>query len=190
MTALNRFPLLATLCAALLSGCATTRVEIDPPHPKDLCQSAGREETALVIWRTQWRPDQKDIGERVQAAEAGIRRFFTTSKCYSSASVRRVDTLSEPEQSADALLQQTQADVLVSLRIRELGPVVKLLASPSLVEGGTEVAFDLAVQRVRTAQNAGEYAVHWTNGGPGVVKGTGGLPDDMHDALAAAFFAR
>jgi hypothetical protein len=190
MTATSRIHLTVIAFATLLAGCATTRVDIAPAQPVNLCQPIGREETALVVWRTQWRPDQKDVLERVQAADSGIRRFFTTSNCYTRASVRRVDTLAEPEQSTDLLVQEARADVLVSLKIRELGPVVKILASPSLVEGGTEVVFDLAVQRRGVPQGEGEYTVHWTHGGPGVVKGTASLPDDMHDALAAAFFTR
>ena len=189
MTATGRIHLFAFACAALLSGCATTRVDIAPSTPVNLCQPIGREETALVLWRTQWRPDQKDVLERVQAADTGIRRFFTTSTCYTRASVRRVDTLAEPEQSTDLLVRESQADVLVALKIKELGPVVKILASPSLVEGFTEVVFDLSVQRRGVTEGAGEYTVHWTNGGPGVVRGTASLPNDMHDALAAAFFA-
>ena len=190
MTATGRIPLVTFAFVMLLSGCATTRVDIAPSKPVNLCQSIGREETALVLWRTQWRPDQKDVLERVQAADAGIRRFFTTSTCYTRASVRRVDTVAEPQLSADLMAREAQADVLVALKIMELGPVVKILASPSLVEGGTEVVFDLSVQRRGVPQGAGDYTVHWTNGGPGVVRGTGSLPDDMHDALAAAFFAR
>jgi hypothetical protein len=72
---------------------------------------------------------------------------------------------------------------VVSIGVRELGPVLKLLSSATLVEGGTEVVLQIGVRLPKSAVQAREFTVHWRSGGPGVVKGVASLPSDMGAAL-------
>jgi len=72
---------------------------------------------------------------------------------------------------------------VVTITVRELGPVVKLLSSASLVEGGTEVVLQITARSLAPARAAQAFTVHWRNGGPGVVKGVASLPSDMSAAL-------
>jgi hypothetical protein len=139
----------------------------------------------VVFWTTQWRADQKDVADREAAAADGLGNFFAESRCFASVSVRRL-----PESSArlvqDAVAKAQAGDgkvVLVSLR--ELGPTLRIGATPALVEGSTEVVLDLAeYEPFRPMPRT--FSVHWRNGGPGVVKGVSTLSHDMQAALAAA----
>ncbi len=74
---------------------------------------------------------------------------------------------------------------VVGVEVRELGPVVKLLSSAALVEGGTEVVLHITVYSPGSAAELRQFTVHWQDGGPGVVKGVAGLPGDMRAALRA-----
>jgi hypothetical protein len=76
-----------------------------------------------------------------------------------------------------------QFNSVVTIGVRELGPVVKLLSSAALVEGGTEVVLQVSARSPQPVSQVREFAVHWRNGGPGVVKGTASLPNDMSAAL-------
>lgn len=173
------------LCAVALAGCAaTTTVTRTPPDAAPVCAPAS-EAKVSVVWRTQWRPDQKDVPEREAAAAEGIRAFFAQGRCFRSATVLRADASPGP-----AGAQAGEAGPRLVLTVRELGPTVKLLSSAALVEGGTEVVFDVALfdgggQPVRRP-----YAVRWADGGPGVIKGVASLAGDMAAALAAGLGAR
>jgi hypothetical protein len=70
--------------------------------------------------------------------------------------------------------------------VRELGPVVQLLGSPALVEGGTDVVLELKAFDVRTGASLANFGIHWQNGGAFVIKGVQTLPQDMGSALQAA----
>ncbi|MEK6786594.1 MAG: hypothetical protein AABY61_14045 [Nitrospirota bacterium] len=67
--------------------------------------------------------------------------------------------------------------------LHELGPVIKLLSSLALVEGGTEVVLQVAEYIPPAEALNRTFTVHWRNGGPGVVKGVATLPKDMQAAL-------
>jgi hypothetical protein len=173
-----------------LASCASTSVQFSGDRPADgLCQREGQNVSALVLWGTQWRPDQKDIPDREAAAELGLSEYFTKSGCFSSVQVvRRVpmvaftlETAREAVQSADAV----NARVLI-VTVHELGPVIKLLSSAAPLAGGTEVVLGFQYFELTAPGRAREFAVHWTNGGPGVLKGVATLPVDMQAALAAS----
>jgi lipopolysaccharide transport protein LptA len=70
--------------------------------------------------------------------------------------------------------------------VRELGPVVKLLGSPVLVEGGTEVVLDIRVAVPATGESVADFRAHWQHGGPWALKGVATLEQDIGSALQAA----
>lgn len=144
--------------------------------------------SALVLWAPQWRPDQKDVPFREAAAQEGINRFFESSECFARTEVRRVaaESLGQPEQLQRVVATaQRKPDRVLIIVVRELGPVVKLLSSASLVEGGTEVVLDIREYGANGSGTSAAYSVRWQNGGPGVIKGVASLPQDMHAALLA-----
>lgn len=73
---------------------------------------------------------------------------------------------------------------MILLTVHELGPVIRLCASPALVEGGTEVLVD--VQVIEHQALLADCRVHWQNGGPFAIKNTRTLRADMKKALSAA----
>lgn len=166
-----------------VGGCAsTTTISLSPSPQTPVCDASR---TALVLWRTQWRADQKDVPEREQAAAAGIARFFDTSGCFQSASVQRLPPLSVEQAKQTAAAAAGQSGRVVLLSVRELGPIVKLGSSIALVEGGTEAVVDVS-EFVSGTEAPRTFAVQWRSGGPGVLKGVASLPQDMQAALAAA----
>lgn len=167
--------------AALLGACAgtaTTRVTITPPDQAPVCQPQAALKVS-VFWRTQWRADQKDVPEREAAAAQGFTRFFADGVCFKSATVARTQV------GGSAFDVPAGSDRLIVLTVRELGPVVKLLSSAALVEGGTEVVVDVAVHRPGAREPQQRYSIRWQDGGPGVVKGVQTLPADLAAALKA-----
>jgi hypothetical protein len=179
------------ISSAFIAGCASTTVTMNPEPSLPLCQETGQKLSALVLWTAQWRPDQKDVPLREAAAEHGISRFFARPDCFARTDVRRVPLEPGTQQASVRRLLAGAGDkpdrVLV-LVVRELGPVVKLLASASVVEGGTEVVLDITDYASHPAQAQGpvhSYSLHWQNGGPGVINGVASLPADMEAALAA-----
>lgn len=172
----------ALACAALLAGCASTTIALDPSPQAPVCERAA---TALVLWAPEWRPDQKDVVEREAAAAAGLEAFFDSSGCFARAEIRRIPDLGSATVSAHAASASGQFSRTVVIGVRELGPVVKLLSSAALVEGGTEVALKIAAYPAAPGTQPREFTVRWQRGGPGVVKGVASLPQDMQAALRA-----
>jgi len=169
----------ATLVATLLAACASTTVTLTPSPQSPVCERSAK---ALVLWMPLWRPDQKDVAAREAAAAAGLNSFFASSHCFARTELRRVNSLNHvtiTEQSE----QSGPFDTVVTITVRELGPVVKLLSSASLIEGGTEVVLQVTARSVASSGATREFMVHWRNGGPGVVKGVASLPSDMSAAL-------
>ena len=144
------------LCLGL-AGCASTRVETSGPADRPLCRAGV---SALVVWEPKWRPDQEDAAEREAAAQRGIERFFSDSRCFARTEIRRND---------DRVLELT-ADRLVAIRVRELG---------------TEVVLEVKMLDARTGQMLADLRTHLQHDGPAVMKGVGTLEDDMQAALAA-----
>ena len=181
------------LICALLPGCASTKVETSGTTPDTpLCQARGESLSALVLWRTDWRPDQKEVPLREAAARDGIEDFFASSACFTTYEVRRLSpgasgaVPSASELLALAATASPSADRVIVVTVRELGPVVKLFNSAALVEGGTEVVLGLDAIEARTGASLASFQTHWQNGGPMVIKGVASLPQDMSAALRAA----
>lgn len=173
--------------AACVAGCAAaTSFTVTPPAQAPVCQR-GTAETAVVVWGTKWRSNQKDVAEREAAAHDGLRRFLLDSGCFAASELRRLASSSDAdvEAAVAAATQAARPDVVVVVVVRELGPIVKLLSSAALVEGGTEVVLDIAEHRPKGGSVPRAFSVHWQNGGPGVIKGVASLPADMEAALFA-----
>lgn len=177
--------LLLPLAALLLAvgGCASTITSQLSPSPQEpVCAPST---TALVWWRPRWRADQKDAVAREAAAAAGLDQFFKNSGCFQSASLERLPPRSDESAQAAAAAQATKRNgKVVLIRVRELGPTVKIGASPALLEGGTEVVLDVS-EFLPGRTTPRTFTVEWRNGGPGVLKGVASLPQDMQAALAA-----
>lgn len=178
------------LAASLLGGCAaTTTVEFSGQRPASpVCQGPTESIAAVVLWGPNWRPDQKDVTERTRAAEQGITQFFAAPGCFARTELRRLPlgTLGTVEEAkAAAGASGIGAQRVVYVVVKELGPVVKLLSSPALIEGGTEVVLDVASYDLARGQHA-QFTAYWRHGGGGVVKGVASLPTDMRSALGAA----
>jgi hypothetical protein len=174
---------LLLLGALWLGGCASTSVTLTPSPQPPVCH---RTATALLLWAPQWRADQKDVPQREQAAAEGLRRFTEGTRCFARTEPLRIDDLSPDTITAHRIAAARRVDRVVVIAVRELGPVVKLLGSAALVEGGTEVVLDIAVHDGFGVLPSREFGVRWQNGGPGVIKGVASLPDDMRAALVAA----
>lgn len=171
-----------SLCCALLAACAATDVTFTPSPQAPVCD---REATALVLWSPQWRADQKDVAAREDAAAAGLGSFFAGSACFARAELRRVSDLGPLTVASEVANAGGRFGSVVTIAVRELGPVVKLFSSAALVDGGTEVVLQVGTRSPRTDGPARAFTLHWRNGGPGVVKGVAGLPGDMSAALRA-----
>ena len=73
---------------------------------------------------------------------------------------------------------------MVIITLKELGPVIKLLSSFALIDGGTEVVLQVAEYIPPNEVQTRSFTIHWQNGGPGVIKGVWSLPQDIQTALA------
>lgn len=174
--------LAVSLCSALLAACASTTVTLSPSPQAPVCD---RSTSALVLWEPEWRPDQKDVAAREEAAASGLERFFASSGCFASSELRRVGSLGPAAVNTELAKSGAQFGAVVTIAVRELGPVVKLLSSAALVEGSTEVVLHITARQLQTSGQPREFTVHWRHGGPGVVKGVSSLPEDMNATLRA-----
>ena len=172
------------VAGVVLAGCASTTVRVTPSPQAAVCDPRG---SALVLWAPEWRADQKDVVQREAAAASGLDQFFRRSGCFARAELRRVPDLASgtiAAEIADARGGES-FDAVVTIAVRELGPVVKLLTSPALVDGGTEVVLQVSQYVPADALEPRRFTVHWENGGPGVLKGVVSLPRDVEEALGA-----
>jgi hypothetical protein len=177
-------PIALLACTASVFGCASTKVSLTPSPQPPVCE---RTAAALVLWAPRWRPDQKDVPDREAAAERGLQDFLSTSNCFAKFELRRVAATSKEGLGVEVAASASQFSSAVVVTLRELGPILKIGSSPAIVDGGTEVVFDLAEYRLPGSTPARTFRVHWQHGGPGVVKGVSTLPSDMKAALTAAF---
>ena len=184
---------LILLSGLVLSGCASTHFQITGQAPRQpLCQGLNQQTSALVFWGPKWRPDQKNVPFREAAAQRGIERFFSTSKCFARFRIIRKigdrESIDLPPLEASALagvLGSTPSQLLF-ITVRELGPIVKLFSSLALVEGGTDVVLEIRAVSPSTGQTMANFTAHWQNGGPWVIKGVATLEQDMASALQGA----
>ena len=185
MKLFTSLPLCATLLtiAALLTACASTSVTLQPADRPAVCAQTS---TALLVWTPRWRADQKDVAAREEAAAAGLHDYFSQATCFSSTQVRRLPDLADATVRAEAARMVSLPQTVVGIEVQELGPVVRLLSSAALVEGGTEVKLRVLVYGPGAEARPRSFTAHWQNGGPGVVKGVASLRADMRAALQAA----
>ena len=167
---------------AVLAGCASTTITLTPSPQSPVCDPSA---ATLVLWTPQWRPDQKDVAMREEAAAAGLGKFLAGSRCFARSEVRRVRELGPASVPTPADAAAGRFTHVVAIEVRELGPVVKVLSSAALVEGGTEVVLRITAYSVPAVGSPRAFTVHWRNGGPGVVLGVASLPADMQAALVA-----
>jgi hypothetical protein len=185
-----------SLVGALLFGCASTKTELSGTVPsRPVCQQAGESLSALVLWGTNWRPNQKELALREEAARQGLEEFFATSGCFATVETRRLPSqasaaLSDRELLSAASAASPKPARLLAVTVRELGPVVKVFSSAALVEGGTEVVLELRVLDVGSGASLASFQTHWQNGGAMVIKGVSSLPQDMRAALHEALQPR
>jgi hypothetical protein len=142
--------LVGVFFSALLSGCASTTTTLTPSPQAPVCDSTA---TALILWAPQWRPDQKDVAQRGEAAATGLASFLAGSGCFARSELRRVPDISKTLVDAQAAAAVGQFTQVVVVGVRELGPVVKLLSSAAMVEGGTEVVLQVTSRSVSVATN-------------------------------------
>lgn len=174
-------------------GCASTQFETSGQTPTQaVCKSKTEPVSALVLWDPVWRPNQKDVPLREEAALPGIEEFIAGSSCFSKAEIRRLPggrTAEIPTVEQIQALAATvtpPADTVLVIAVRELGPVIQVLGPIAAFGGGTEVVLDLQVSSVRTGKAIANFGAHWSNGGSFVIKSTKTLPQDMRQALQAA----
>jgi hypothetical protein len=184
-----RFAIAAIAASVMLLGCAATTIEsTGSPLKEPLCQSGGKPVTAVVYWRPQWRPDQKEPALREAAALRGIQDFAGRTGCLTVDSIHRLPATDSIPDDAE-LLRMAPASTAVPERVvlvvlRELGPRLEL-GIPILLDGGTEVLIDVRVLDARTSQPLADTRTLWRNGGRFVIKGVQSLDRDMSAALGA-----
>ncbi len=172
------------LIASMLIGCAsTTTVQLVPSPQVPLCERLAK---ARILWASNWRPDQKDVPAREEAAAKGIAQFFSQSGCFSSAVIQRLVDPTAAAIEAAVAEARTRDERVVTITVRELGPIVKIGTTLAIVEGATEVVVELSEYRPPETVPRRTFAVQWRSGGAGIVKGVASLPQDMQAALSAA----
>jgi hypothetical protein len=187
--------LIAALVGFVLGGCATTHIVTHAVGNKPpLCKAVQpAPESALVLWGTAWRENQKEVALREEMASRAISRFFTTSPCYAKVEVLKSATgrspiaLSDGEALKLAATSDNRYDKVILVRVEELGPLVIIYPSPVLWEGGTEVVLRVRVLNARTSALEADVTSHWKNSGAFVLKGIKTLEQDMQAALASVF---
>lgn len=185
------------IATGALSGCASTQLQSAGQMPEaPLCQAPNENVSALILWGAQWRADQKEPALREAAARRGIEKFFADSSCFMNARVLQsinerpaLDTAPE-DLLGLAAREQPRASRALFITVRELGPVLKVFNSLALIEGGTEVVFDVRSVDIATGKSSSDFQANWRRGGPWVIKGTGSLDTDMRAALTATLRPR
>jgi len=186
--------LIPLLLATMLAGCAATTVNVYPGVLPDAAPACGG--AALVLWGPAWRANQKEPAAREAIADLALRQFLAENACFAATTLRRqvgdraALALADGEAIAEARAAVPPLDKVVLVRVEELGPLVNLHLGLVLVDGATEVRLRVRILAVATGAVTHDRAVHWTNGGPYVVKGVASLQQDMVEALKAGFPAR
>lgn len=175
-----RSVLAAALAGLLLAGCASTTVQSSGTAlSQPLCRADGIKPTAALYWMPQWRADQKEPQVREALAKRGIERFVAEQPCLDITGAQRLAGKSGGVPDNAELLGRAGGarpapEVVLLVVLRELGPRL-VIGLPVLVEGGTEVAIDVRLLRVSTAEVLLDSRTRWRNGGTFVIKGVGAL---------------
>ena len=176
-----------------LVGCAATQFTTHAAGLKaPLCRTRAGE-SALVLWGTAWRDNQKAAQAREEMASRAISRFFSASSCYANVAVLRSaagrDTmaLSDVEALKFAATLPERHGKVVLLRVEELGPFIILYLSPVLWEGGTEVLLRVRVLDAASGSLETDLDARWRYGGAFFLRGAKALEHDLHTALGSVF---
>jgi hypothetical protein len=187
--------LVLLLVAVPLSGCAVTQSAIHsagkaPP----LCQVQTNQESALVLWGTAWRTDQKEMKLREEKASQAITQFFGSRPCYAKTTLLRKLAGHEPLTLSDieiidfASTLPDHYNKIILLRVEELGPLLIFYLSPILWEGGSEAVVRVRVLDVNSGSLESDVNMHRRNTGAFVLRGTKRLEEDLEAALGQVFF--
>ncbi|TMG72803.1 MAG: hypothetical protein E6H75_14770 [Betaproteobacteria bacterium] len=186
-------PWVAGLLALGLVGCATTQFTTHASGFKTpLCRSQAGQ-SALVLWGTAWRDDQKEAHAREEMASRAISRFFGSSSCYAkvavlrSAADRDAMTLSDAEALKFAATLPERHAKIVLLRVEELGPFIVIYLSPILWSGGTEVVLRIRVLDAGSGALETDLDARWSYGGAFYLRGARALEQDLQTALGSVF---
>lgn len=190
---MQKSTIIALVALVFLTGCATTKVEtIGSPLEKPFCQLKKPPITTLVLWGTQWRPDQKEPHLREAAASRGIREFLNSFSCISATDVRKISWGEHPPLNEDILRiaasSKPEPEMVLFVVVRELGPRL-IIGIPSIVEGGTEVKIDVRVLEMQSSKLLADSQTLWRDGGTFVIKGIGTLDHDMSSALSSVLMS-
>jgi hypothetical protein len=112
-----------------------------------------------------------------------LKEFLETSGCFKNSELRRLASLTPTVVASEFALTNRLFYKVVVITLRELGPVVKLLSSLALIEGGTVIVLQVDEYIPPVEIPTRTFTVRWQNGGPGVIKGVASLPQDMRAAL-------
>lgn len=175
------WPLIALLCA-----CASTTVSLAPSPQAPLCDRVA---SALVLWAPQWRPDQKDVASREDAAATGLSEFFDSSDCFQRVELASPSRLTPAEVRRHVAAAATAFSRVIGIEVLELGPEVKLLSGPALIEGGTHIVLRIIEYSPDALHERRRFVVDWRHGGPGIVQGVESLPRDLQAAVRAGLQA-
>jgi hypothetical protein len=187
---LPTFKFFALLSLIALCGCASTKLSITTSPPDQLCGAAVAPLETTIFWTAHWRPDQKEPARRELAAEKGIRKFVSSQPCLSQAPIHRLPVRgadrSEQELRALALESAPGSKTIITIVVRELGPVV-LIGIPMGLRGGTEVLMGTYVFDAPRKATLYRTQVAWEYGGPLFLRSADELDKDMSAALCAVF---
>lgn len=139
---------------SIVTSCVTTTASVPPSSQTPVCD---RTASALIIWATQWRPDQKDVPEREATAETGLKEVLQNSGCFARSDLRRLPSMTPAAVAVEVAQANGQFDKVIAITLRELGPVIKLLSSPALIDSGTEVILQVA-EHMSPARSRLEYS--------------------------------
>lgn len=188
MLPIAKFFTLLSLIA--LCGCASTKLSTTTSPLDQLCGASGTPLETTIFWTAYWRPNQKEPARRELAAEKGIKKFVSSKPCLAQAPIHRLPILgesrSEQELRALALKSAPGSKRIITIVVRELGPVV-FIGIPMGLRGGTEVLMEAYVFSAPREATLYRTEVAWEYGGPFFIRSADELDEDMNAALCAVF---
>jgi hypothetical protein len=161
------------LLSCSLAGCAATTTKLYlAAGSSPLCgPDADPLGSVIVLPEAAWRPDQKDVEERIAIAERAISRAFEDLPCghlEAPGGIRAFAPWSNrPESDILSLFASRSVDTIVLLRVEELTPNLLITLSLPFLWSGTNEA-DLRVRALATdpARVLLDLRIDRTTGGP------------------------
>jgi hypothetical protein len=176
-----------------LFGCATAKLDTHAIGASPLLlQSDIPGSKVLVVWGTAWRGNQKEGARREEIASQAILEFFKNKLGHEVVVQKTIEgklaiALSDYEILQSDEIKAARYQKVIILRLEELGPTLSFYLSPILWHGSTDILFRVRVLDVPQVSLASDMSVHWTKGGPFVLRGTSALKEGLKSALAAVF---